>query len=465
MRRSVQSCVHRLMVADFFTAVSVNNNLLMQPLRIGLIGLGTVGSGVLQLLNDEGERISHRAGRSIDVVRIAVRDPAKPRDVTVPGDLLTDDPFAVATDPDVDVVVELIGGLDPARPIVLAALEAGKDVVTANKALLCAEGPALFAAARAAGRCIAFEAAVAGGIPIVHVLGQAMAGNQVTAIEAILNGTSNFILSEMLQRGESYAHAVLKAQELGFAEADPAMDVDGTDAAQKLCLLAQLAFGTRTTPNQFPRHGIDTLDLTDLQYAHELGYAVKLLATAKLVDGLLEMHTQPTLIRHARPLAQVDGPFNMVALTGDAVGETWYSGQGAGQMPTASAVLSDLIDVAIGRAQMTFDRLDLWEDRPSVPVQPAEASIRRYYLRFPVEDRPHVIADITDILGRQSISLASVIQHEAPEVEANDPDDIAPVPLVIMTHRTREGQIRAAAAELNRLSTVRQPWVCMPVSG
>ncbi len=452
-------------VADTVTAVFVNNHFPMQPLRLGLIGLGTVGSGVMQLLSEQSERISHRAGRAIDVVRIAVRDPAKPRCVAVRADLLTDDPNAVVTDPNVDVVVELIGGLDPAREIVFAALEAGKDVVTANKALLCAEGAAIFAAARTAGRCIAFEAAVAGGIPIIHVLGQAMAGNQITAIEAILNGTSNFILSEMLQRGESYADAVRKAQDLGFAEADPAMDVDGTDAAQKLCLLAQLAFGTRTTPNQFPRQGIDTLDLADLQYAHELGYAVKLLATAKLVDGQLEMHTQPTLIRHARPLAQVDGPFNMVALTGDAVGETWYSGQGAGQMPTASAVLSDLIDVAIGRAQMTFDRLDLWEERSAVPVQPAEEIIRRYYLRFPVEDRPHVIADIADILGRQAISLASVIQHEAPEVEATDPDDVPLVPLVIMTHRTREGQIRDAAVELNRLSTVRQPWVCMPVSG
>ncbi|MGD9854109.1 MAG: homoserine dehydrogenase [Planctomycetaceae bacterium] len=436
----------------------------MPPLRVGLIGLGTVGSGVMRLLAEHSDRIAHRAGRVLEITRVAVRDPAKPRSLTVPDDRLTDDPVCVANDPKIDAIVELIGGLHPAKEVILAALESGKDVVTANKALLCAEGPALFQAARAAGRCIAFEAAVAGGIPVIHVLGQAMAANQITAIEAILNGTSNFILTEMLHGGESYADAVGKAQSLGFAEADPAMDVDGTDAAQKLCLLTQLAFGTRVTPNQFSRQGIDTLDLTDLQYAHELGYAVKLLATAKLVDGRLEMHTQPTLIRHGRPIAQVVGAFNMVALSGDAVGPTWYSGQGAGQMPTASAVVSDLIDVAIGRAQLTFERLDLWEERPAVPIQPAEDSYRRYYLRFPVEDRPHVIADITDILGRQSISLASVIQHEAPEVEEVDSDQIPPVPLVIMTHRSREGQIRAAAAELNELSTVRKPWVCMPVS-
>ncbi len=436
----------------------------MQPLRVGLIGLGTVGSGVARVLTEHPERMTHRAGRVIDLVRVAVRDISKPREISLSADLLTDDPMAVAGDPNVDVVVELIGGQSPAKEVVVTALESGKDVVTANKALLCAEGAELFARARDLGRCIAFEAAIAGGIPVVHVLGQSLAGNQVTAIEAILNGTSNFILSEMLGRGESYGDAVRKAQALGYAEADPAMDVDGTDAAQKLCLLTQLAFGTRVTPEAFPLQGIDTLDLTDLQYADELGYAVKLLATAKLVDGQLEMHTQPTLIRHARPLAQVDGPYNMVALTGDAVGPTWLSGQGAGQMPTASAVLSDLIDVAIGRAHSTFSRLDLWDERPPIPVQPAEDIYRRYYLRFPVEDRPHVIADITAILGNHAISLASVIQHEAPELDDTTDTGTPIVPLVIMTHRTREGQIRDATAELNQLESIRQPWVCMPVS-
>ncbi|MCA9074999.1 MAG: homoserine dehydrogenase [Planctomycetaceae bacterium] len=436
----------------------------MQPLRVGLIGLGTVGSGVAKVLTESPQRMTHRAGRPVELTRVAVRDLKKRRDVKLPSDLLTDDPLAVAGASDVDVVLELIGGQSPAKEVVLTALEAGKDVVTANKALLCAEGAGLFSKAREVGRCIAFEAAIAGGIPIVHVLGQAMAGNQVTAIEAILNGTSNFILTEMLQRGESYDSAVREAQELGYAEADPAMDVDGTDAAQKLCLLTQLAFGTRVTPEAFPQQGIDTLDLADLQYANELGYAVKLLATAKLIDGKLEMHTQPTLIRHNRPLAQVDGAYNMVALTGDAVGPMWLSGQGAGQMPTASAVLSDLIDVAIGRAQSTFNRLDLWDERTAVPVQPAEDIYRRYYFRFPVEDRPHVIADITGILGNHSISLASVIQHEAPEVDDTDTSGAPIVPLVIMTHRSHEGKIRAASDELNKLACVRQPWVCMPVS-
>jgi homoserine dehydrogenase len=242
------------------------------------------------------------------------------------------------------------------------------------------------------------------------------------------------------------------------------MDVSGADAAQKLALLTWLAFGTRVTPDDFPVQGIDTIELADLKYAHELGYAVKLLATARLVDGQLELHTQPTLVRHREPLAEVDGPFNMIALTGDAVGPTWYSGAGAGQMPTASAVIADLIDVAIGRAALTFGRLDVWEERRPFPVQPAEKIYRRYYLRFSVEDRPHVIADIADVLGRNQISLASIIQHEAPEVEETAAGGAPLVPLVIMSHRTTEGQVRAALAEIERLGCLRPPAVCMPVS-
>lgn len=416
------------------------------------------------MLLEHAQRMQRRAGRPVTIERVAVRDLARPRRVELPDGVLTDDPQALVHDPNVDVVVELIGGLSPARELVAAALEAGKDVVTANKALLCEHGAELFQTARDAGRCIAFEAAVAGGIPIVHVLGQSMTGNQVTSIEAILNGTSNFILTEMLNRGESYADAVAKAQSLGYAEADPAMDVDGTDAAQKLCLLTLLAFGTSVTPADFPLQGIDTLELADLMYAAELGYAVKLLATARLAGEQLEMHTQPTLIRHGRPLAQVEGPNNMVAVTGDAVGPTWYSGQGAGQMPTASAVLADIVDIAVGRAQQTFGRLELWGESPPIPVQPAEEITRRYYMRFAAEDRPHVIADITDILGRAGISLASVIQHEAPEVEESTGSGAPIVPLVIMTHRTREGQLRKAAVELDALESIRNPWVCMPVS-
>jgi homoserine dehydrogenase len=429
-----------------------------------MIGLGTVGTGVARLLTVQAARLERRAGRRIELTKVAVRSRDKVRDIRLATSVLCDDPLAAAKSAEVDVVVELMGGLERAREVVLAALDAGKDVVTANKALLCAHGPELFGRARELGRCIAFEASVAGGVPIIAVLGQSMAGNQITAIEAIINGTSNYILTEMFQRGESYEDAVRGAQQLGYAEADPAMDVNGTDAAQKLSILTQLAFGTRVLPDEFLVQGIDTIELADLRYAHELGYAVKLLATARLAGERLEMHVQPTLIRHGRPLAGVGGAFNRIALTGDAVGQTWYSGAGAGQMPTASSVVADLIDVAVGRAQATFRRLDLYEDQPPLPLQPADSFFRRYYLRFNVEDRPHVMADITDVLGRNRISLASVIQHEAPEVD-DEASSAAPlVPLVIMSHRTTEGQLRSALRELSTLDSLRSPSVCMPVS-
>jgi homoserine dehydrogenase len=434
------------------------------PLRIGLIGLGTVGSGVAKILFQHRNLLASRGGREIVLERVAVRNLHRTRDVAVPASMLTDDPKSVATCPTVDVVLELIGGLSPAKDLVSAALKAGKDVVTANKALLCEHGPELFGLAREKGKCIAFEAAVAGGCPIIHVLSQAMAANQITSIEAILNGTSNFILTEMFHRDEPYDDAVRKAQRMGYAEADPALDVDGTDAAQKLGLLAQLAYGVRVTPDQFIVQGIDTIELADLHYADELGYAVKLLATARLINGQLEMHTQPTLIRHERPIAQTDGPYNMIALTGDSVGQTWFQGMGAGQMATASAVVSDLVDIAVGRAQLTFPRLSLWPASQPLPLHPIDDISRRYYLRFNVEDRPHVMADITDVLGRKGISIASVIQHEAPEPEEATPTGPLIVPLVIMTHRTTEGRVRAANRELEALGCLREPRICMPVS-
>jgi homoserine dehydrogenase len=435
------------------------------PLRVGIIGLGTVGSGVARLLLNESARLQRRAGRPIELKAVAVRNPAKPRGVTLPKSvLLTANPTEVATHRDVDVVVELMGGVEPARQHVLAALQHGKDVVTANKALLCEAGDELFQTARKHGRSIGFEAAVAGGCPIIQILGQAMSANQITSMQAIVNGTSNFILTQMFHRGMQYEDAVAEAQRMGYAEADPAMDVDGTDAAQKLSLLVKLAFGTAVVPEDFPVQGIDTIELADLKYADELGYAVKLLATAKLIDGQLEVHTQATLVRQDRPLAQVDGPYNMIALTGDVVGKAVFSAMGAGEQATSSAVLADIVDVAIGRAGLTFRALDLFGDREPLPLQPPEKIFRRYYLRFNVLDRPHVMADITDVLGRKGISLASVIQHEVPEVDEIPTSKEPVVPLVIMTHRTTEGQIRQAAAELDRIAALRPPRVCMPVS-
>ncbi len=433
-----------------------------------MLGLGTVGSGVMRILSDHAGMIERRAGSQFDIRHIAVRDLGKQRGVKVDPKLMTTDWKAAATAPDVDVVVELMGGTTAAKDAVLAALRAGKHVVTANKALLATCGDEVFNTAREAGVCVAFEAAVAGGIPIIATLGTSMTGNVVESLEAILNGTTNFILSEMFSKRRAYGDVLAEAQKLGYAEADPTMDIDGTDAAQKLTLLTQLAFGKKIETSEFLRQGINTLELADMLYADELGYRVKLLAMTRLIGKHLEMHVEPTLIRRNRALARTDGAINIVELRGDAVGRLIVSGPGAGEMPTASAVVADLVDFAIGRTQLTFPRLEIWNNDSPLTVLPAEQIERRYYLRFNVEDKPHVIADIADVLGRQEISLASVIQHESPEqsaaAAAATGGGVTIVPLVIMTHRTTEGRIRAAEAEFRRLSCVRSPHIRMPVA-
>ena len=435
----------------------------MEPVQVAIVGMGTVGTGVARVLLEQPERLERRSGRAVRLKRAVVRDVARERGLSLPSGVLTTNVLDVIQDPEIQVAVHLVGGVHPAREIALELLESGKDLVTANKALLCECGDELFARARELGRTIAYEAAVAGGIPIITTIGQCLASNQITSMAGILNGTTNYILTKMIREDTPYAEALKKAQELGYAEADPKLDVDGTDAAQKLVLLAQLAFGVKANLGDFPRQGIDNLDLIDLRYAVELGYTVKLLATARLVDGELEMHVQPTLVRLHSPLAEVHGAFNAVALTGDIVGETWYSGAGAGQLPTASAVVADLIDTITGRTRLTFPRLEIWRNPPPFPMRPCAEFRSRYYFRFTVEDRPHVLADIADILGRNNISIASVIQHEPPEGDGTPARPL--VPLVIMTHRTREGDVRAAEAELLRLAAVRPPHVCLPVAG
>lgn len=433
------------------------------PLQVGIIGMGTVGTGVARILTEHSDRMCKRSGRPIQLRRASVRDVSKDRGLELPTGVLTDNIDDVINEPEIQVVAQLMGGIHPALDVMKRLLDAGKDVVSANKALLCEHGDELFAYARERGRTIAFEAAVAGGIPIISTVGQAMSGNQITSIEAILNGTSNYILTEMLKRGSSYEEVLGDAQRLGYAEADPAMDVDGTDAAQKLVILAQLAFGTRVPLTEFRRSGIDRLELSDLECARELDCEVKLLATARLVDGELEMHVQPTLVKSDKPIAKTDGPFNMIALEGDAVGKVWLSGPGAGQMATASAVIADIVDLGIGRAQLTFSRLDLWQDRKPIAIKNEADVSHRYYLRFEVEDRPHVFADIADILGRHEISLASIIQHEPAESQV-DADGVVCVPVVVLTHVTPQGRLQAAEAELHKLDSIRSPIVRMPVS-
>src|SRR5439155_1879749 len=325
-----------------------------------LIGCGTVGGGVARLRLEHRERLAARAGRPLVLRRVVVRDRAKPRSVALPGELVTTDLRSVLTDPDVQVAVELVGGVEWARQAVFELLEAGKDVVTANKALLALHGAEVFECARRHGRAIAFEASVAGGVPIIAALAQGLAANQIVALQGILNGTCNFILTRMSEQGQSYAEALAEAQRHGYAEADPTLDVDGTDSIHKLVILAQIAFGVAVPPQALDRRGITEIQEIDIRYAGELGYTIKLLAEAWLDQQQLALHVSPVLLRHQTPLAQVRGAYNAIHVVGDAVGDTLYYGQGAGPMPTASAVVADLIDMAGGRAQRTFQSLRLW---------------------------------------------------------------------------------------------------------
>jgi homoserine dehydrogenase len=373
--------------------------------------------------------------------------------------VLTDDLADVLEDRDIRVVAHLVGGVEPARTIMMQLLESGKDVVTANKALLAECGPEVFDRARELGRSIAFDAAVAGGIPIITNISQCLSANQITSLRGILNGTTNFVISQMEEHGATYADAVREAQRRGFAESDPTLDVDGSDAAQKLAILAHLAFGAWVEWSAIPRVGIDTLDPADLRFARELGYRIKLLASAELADGGLELGVAPTLVRAGRPLAEVREANNAISVVGDAVGRVFFHGLGAGQMPTASAVVADMIDTAVGRTQITFRTLELWSRRDSaVPMADHQRVMGRYYLRFTIHDHPGVLGEIAGILGRHQVSIASVIQHE-PHAETNGEY----VPLVIMTHLANEGATRSALREIDSLASIQQESVRMRV--
>ena len=421
----------------------------MPKTKVAIVGLGTVGCGVARLLLDHGDRVARHAGRVLWLEHAVVRDLAKQRDCELPEGVLTDSLEQVLANPDVEVVAQLVGGLEPARSILLQLLESGKDVVTANKALLAEHGPELFDRARELGRSIAFEASVAGGIPIVANISQCFSANQVTSLCGILNGTCNYILTQMEEQGRSYDEALAEAQQLGYAEADPTMDVDGTDTVQKLAILAHLAFGSRTRWSEISCCGIDSLELDDIQFATELGYRIKLLAAAELHEDGIELHVAPTLVRRGTPIAEVSANYNAVNVVGDAVGDVFLHGQGAGQMPTASAVVADLIDTAVGRTGITFRTLELWSQKAE-RVAPIEFSRTqsRYYLRFEVEDRPGVLSEIAGVLGRHNISIASVLQHEG------SGRGVDLVPLVIMTHMAQEGALQQAEQEITQSGSV-----------
>ncbi len=422
----------------------------MKPINVGLLGLGTVGGGTLTVLRRNAEEITRRAGREIRVVRAAVRDLEKAK--ALAGDLpLTINPFDVVDDPAIDIVVELIGGLEPARELVMQAIANGKHVVTANKHLVAKYGNEIFAAAQAKGVMVAFEAAVAGGIPIIKALREGLTANRIEWLAGIINGTSNFILTEMRDKGAAFEDALKEAQRLGYAEADPTFDIEGIDAAHKLTILSAIAFGI---PMQFDRaytEGISKLTREDVQYAEELGYRIKLLGIARRAENGIELRVHPTLIPERRLIANVDGAMNAVLVKGDAVGPTLYYGAGAGAEPTASAVVADLVDVTRLHTADPHHRVPHLAFQPDqladTPILPMDEVRTAYYLRLRAYDRPGVLADITRILADGDISIDAMVQKEPAEGEEQ-------VNIILLTHITVEKNINAAIARIEALDTV-----------
>jgi homoserine dehydrogenase len=420
----------------------------MTPLSVGVAGVGVVGGGVLRLLHDNAALVTARAGRPITVSAVSARDRGRDRGVPTAGLRWHDDPVALAHDPAVDVVVELIGGSDgPARAVVEAALAAKKPVVTANKALLAVHGAALGARAEQAGVPLAFEAAVAGGIPVIKALREGLAGNRIDRVAGILNGTCNYILTTMRDQGREFADVLADAQRLGYAEADPSFDVDGIDAAHKLAILAALAFNRPVDFATVHVEGIRQVSAVDIAFANELGYRIKLLGIARRTEGGVETRVHPCMVRAASPIGQVDGVFNAVEAEGDFVGRVMLSGRGAGAGPTASAVVADLVDIARGRATPVWGAADAALSH--LPAVPMNAHRGAYYLRLMVVDRAGVIADVTAALRDAGVSLESMLQRGRSEGE--------PVPVVLVTHDTNEAAMRAALAQIAALDAVVEP--------
>ncbi|MBL8476408.1 MAG: homoserine dehydrogenase [Methyloversatilis sp.] len=422
----------------------------MKPINVGLLGIGTVGGGTWTVLTRNQEEITRRAGRPIQITAVADRDTARAQQLTGGKVKVTGDAFEVVRDPDIDIVVELIGGYTIAKELVLEAIAHGKHVVTANKALLATHGQEIFAAAQAKGVMVAFEAAVAGGIPIIKAVREGLTANRIEWVAGIINGTTNYILSEMRDKGLTFADALADAQRLGYAEADPTFDIEGVDAAHKITLLSSIAFGI---PVQFDRahiEGITKLTADDIRYAEELGYRIKLLGITKRKADGFELRVHPTLIPSKRLIANVEGVMNAVLVKGDAVGATLYYGRGAGAEPTASSVIADLVDVTRlhtadpeHRVPHLAFRADQLSDTPILPISEVESA---YYLRLRVQDRPGVLADITRILADQEISIDAMLQKEPSEGEQQ-------ANIIMLTHVTREKKVDAAIVRIEALDS------------
>ncbi|MDR2642482.1 MAG: homoserine dehydrogenase [Planctomycetaceae bacterium] len=433
----------------------------MSVIKVALFGLGTIGTGVADILLNRREHICNVTGQDVLLTRICDKNTTSRRDIDIPHGILTDDAELIFNDPEISVGIELIGGIEPARTFVLRLLESGKNVVTANKALLAQHGAELFAVARRCGCTIEFEAAVCGGIPILSSIATSLQANTIQSINAIVNGTSNFILSQMEDGGTSYSDAVKEAQKLGYAEANPAMDVDGTDAVQKLTILAQLGFGAVVDWKNVSRMGIESVDAIDFKFANDLGYRIKLLAVANRSDEGLELHVAPTLVKFDNPLARVHNAFNAIRVVGDYVGPVFFQGLGAGRNPTASAIVGDVIDTILGRSKITFDTLNLWSnDKGVIPIKRTENFYSKSYLRFDAEDRPGVMRDFAAVFGEKNISIASMIQHET-----NNPDNSSKqkAVIILITHEAREGDLLEAINEVEKLPSIQGKVIRMRV--
>ncbi len=442
----------------------------MKPIQVGLLGIGTVGSGTFNVLQRNQEEIKRRAGRGIEITMVADLDVARAQSIVGPGVTVVNDARAVIANPEIDIVIELIGGYGIAKALVLEAIAAGKHVVTANKALLAVHGTEIFAAATAKGVVVAFEAAVAGGIPIIKALREGLTANRIQWLAGIINGTTNFILSEMRDKGLDFDVVLKEAQRLGYAEADPTFDIEGVDAAHKATLMSAIAFGI---PVQFDKayvEGITKLGAADIKYAEQLGYRIKLLGIAKRREADaatgqkagVELRVHPSLVPAKRLIANVEGAMNAVVVQGDAVGTTLYYGKGAGSEPTASAVVADLVDITRLHTadpdhrvpHLAFQSHTLHAAMDDLPVLPMSEVVTSYYLRLRVADQAGVLAKVTGLLADAGISIDAVLQREADEVGG---EGSAQTDVIILTHDTREGTMDAALAHMQRLPTVLAP--------
>jgi len=430
----------------------------MRELKVGLVGFGTVGAGVVRLLRSKRKEIARKSGILINLTRIVDKDITTPRGVNVPKKILSRSLSSILEDEDIEVVIELIGGIKEAKALHLEAFKRRKSVVTANKALLATHGSELFARAQGAGVALAFEASCSSGVPVIAALRDGLIANRLTHIWGILNSTSNYILSRMAKEEVEYRQALKAAQEEGYAESRPHLDVAGVDAAHKLTILARLGFGVDFNWGEIFQEGITRVKPRDIDYAAKLGYAVKPLAIGKFTGNSVELRVHPTLVPRTHPLATVDGINNAVWVRGDAVGEVLFYGRGAGQMPAASAVVSDLIDVALGRAQISLKELNIFPGKSrTVPLKSMGEVITRFYLRVTALDEPGVLAQVAGILGKHKISISSVIQQETARAGA--------VPVVIMTHQAREENMQKALKEIDCLKVIKGKSALLRVEG